>query len=70
MGSLKLRQIFLILLSLIYIATGAFIVLSDVMPDKTWGIILAVLFIAYGSFRLYRALTLRENSMDAEEEQN
>lgn len=70
MGSHKLRQIFLILLSVIYMATGLFIILSDVMPDKKWGRILGVVFIAYGVFRLYRGITYDQNSTDEDVREN
>lgn len=70
MGSQRLRQLFLILLSVIYMATGMFIILSEVMPDKKWGIILGILFIAYGLFRLYRALTFHKDLIDQEVDEN
>ncbi len=50
-----LRQVFLLLLGLTYIGLGVFIFLKKVIASP-WSEILAFLFVAYGSWRSYRAL--------------
>lgn len=51
-----IRQSFLFLLGLIYIGVGFFIFWRKII-DAPWNEILAILFIAYGSWRFYRGLT-------------
>ena len=48
------RRLFLLLLGLTYIGLGVFIYLKKVIVSP-WGEILAILFAAYGSWRVYRS---------------
>jgi len=50
-----IRQGFLLILGLTYIGLGIFIYLKKIVASP-WSEILALLFIAYGSWRSYRAL--------------
>jgi F0F1-type ATP synthase assembly protein I len=52
----KIRQLFLLLLGATYIGVGIFILIKKVIPVSPWGEILSLVFILYGSFRVYRAL--------------
>lgn len=52
----KIRQLFLLLLGATYIGVGIFILIKKVIPVSPWGEILALVFVLYGSFRIYRAL--------------
>jgi hypothetical protein len=52
----KIRQFFLLLLGLTYIAVGVFIFVKRAIPFSPWGEILSLLFVLYGSWRSYRAL--------------
>ena len=49
---------FFVLLSLVYIGIGIFILMKRMVEDNMWNMILAVVFIAYGIFRLYRAIKM------------
>lgn len=59
MGGIRFRQVFLVALGLTYIGMGVFIYLSDVIPTPPWGTVLAVLFIGYGAWRVYRGFNLK-----------
>ena len=50
-----IRQFFLLLLGLTYIGIGVYIFWKKVI-DTPWSEIMAVVFIAYGSWRSYRAI--------------
>ena len=50
-----IRQGFLLILGLTYIGLGVFIFFKKIVVSP-WSEILALLFIAYGSWRSYRAL--------------
>jgi len=52
----KIRQLFLLLLGATYIGVGIFILIKKVIPVSPWGEILSLVFVLYGSFRIYRAL--------------
>lgn len=54
----RIRQLFLLLLGLTYIGMGCFIYLADVIPSPPWGLVLGVMFVAYGSWRSYRAIRM------------
>ena len=55
MNGNTIRQVFLLLLGLVYIGLGGYIFLKKVI-DSPWSEILGILFIAYGSWRSYRAV--------------
>ncbi|MFZ1379853.1 MAG: hypothetical protein WAS56_09320 [Saprospiraceae bacterium] len=48
---------FFILLSLVYIGIGIFIFVKKMIPGM-WNEVLAVVFVAYGVFRFYRAMKM------------
>jgi hypothetical protein len=50
------RRLFLLLLGLTYIGLGIFIYFKKVIVSP-WGEILAIMFFAYGSWRVYRSVT-------------
>ena len=50
-----LKQVFLLLLGLTYIALGVFIFLKKII-ESPWGEILGILFAGYGLWRVYRSL--------------
>lgn len=51
-----IRKVFLVLLGLTYIGLGVFIAISKVI-ESPWGEVLGIIFGAYGSWRVFRALT-------------
>lgn len=55
MNGSTIRQVFLLLVGLIYIVLGVYIFLKKVI-DSPWSEILALLFVIYGAWRSYRAL--------------
>jgi hypothetical protein len=52
----KIRRLFLLLLGVTYIGLGIFIFIKKVIPVSPWGEILSLVFVLYGSYRVYRAL--------------
>ncbi len=52
----KIRRLFLLLLGVTYIGLGFFIFIKKVIPVSPWGEILSLVFVLYGSYRVYRAL--------------
>jgi|GEM_PF-2033421 len=56
MGALLLKQVFLLLLGATYVGMGAFIYLKKVVPQSPWGEILAIAFVSYGIWRIWRAI--------------
>lgn len=54
-----IRKMFLLLIGLTYIGLGVYIYMRNFI-DTPWSEILAVLFIAYGGWRGYRALKIPE----------
>lgn len=55
MDGSTIRQVFLLALGVTYIGLGVFIFFKKIVASP-WSEILALLFIAYGSWRSYRAL--------------
>ncbi len=49
-----IRQIFLLLLGLTYIGLGIYFFIRKII-DSPWSEILSVLFVVYGSWRVYRS---------------
>ena len=56
MNAGTIRQIFLLVLGLTYIVLGVYIFLKKVIATP-WSEILALLFVVYGIWRTYRAIT-------------
>lgn len=56
MSAEKIRRLFLLLLGVTYIGLGIFIFIKKVIPVSPWGEILSLVFVLYGSYRMYRAL--------------
>lgn len=54
MDGSTIRQMFLLLLGLTYIGLGIFIYVKKIIASP-WGEVLAIMFIAYGSWRSYRS---------------
>ena len=54
----SIRKIFLILLSLAYLSLGCFLLIKKVFNEWPYDLALGILFLMYGSWRLYRALYL------------
>jgi len=55
----RIRQIFILLLGLTYMAMGVFIFIRKVVPYSPWGELLSLLFVVYGAWRCYRAVTMK-----------
>jgi hypothetical protein len=53
----KIRRVFLFLLGLTYIGLGIFMFVKKVIPISPWGEILCLMFVLYGSWRTYRAIS-------------
>jgi len=58
MEAIAIRRFFFLFLGLTYLVAGVFIYARKMLPDP-WGIILLIVFTAYGSWRIYRAFKLK-----------
>jgi len=59
MDAEKIRQIFLLVLGLTYMGLGIFMLVKKVIPSSPWGEILCLMFVLYGAWRAYRAVTIK-----------
>lgn len=58
MDALAIRRAFYLILGLAYVAAGIFIYIRQLLPSP-WGIVALIAFVAYGSWRMYRAFKLK-----------
>jgi len=58
MEAIAIRRFFFLFLGLTYLVAGVFIYIRKMLPDP-WGIILLIVFTAYGSWRIYRVFKLK-----------
>jgi hypothetical protein len=58
MDALLIRRIFFLILGLTYVIAGTFIYIKKMLPAP-WGFVLLIAFLAYGSWRIYRAINLK-----------
>jgi UPF0716 family protein affecting phage T7 exclusion len=55
-----IRRIFFLVLGMVYISAGIFIWWKNVLPAP-WGIVLMIIFAAYGLWRMSRGLKRNHN---------
>ena len=60
MDATPIRRIFFLVLGLVYIAAGIFIWWKKVLPAP-WGLVLMIINIAYGLWRMSRAFKRNHN---------